>query len=173
MATVYLIHFNQAYKHARRIGRRSTGAAMRGRSKSDAGASASVECPKAKALASDKSAHQSHIIPSYERIQMRNKNSTTQRSKSKQANTGVAPSDSTMIRLKSDYPGLGFKRGTEIGLQPVNVKALDPAWLVAVRVGNDVLIGHPYTIDETQFGLASPTIFNFSDVEVLGELAAA
>lgn len=80
--------------------------------------------------------------------------------------------NSTTIRLKSDIPGLGFKRGTEIGLQPADINALDPTWLVAVRSGSDVLIGHPYTIDEDQFALAEPKVFKFSDVEILGELAA-
>jgi len=79
----------------------------------------------------------------------------------------------TTIRLERDYPGLGFKPETEIVLRPVNALGLDPTWLVAVRVGNDVLIGHPYMVDERQFALAQPTtVFDFSDVQILGELAA-
>ena len=107
---------------------------------------------------------------------MHGKNSTVLRStdaNSANAETVVAKNGLTVIELTRDYPGLGFKSGTEIGLSPVNVMAFDPTWPIAIRVGDQVLIGHPYTIDEQRFALAQPMVFNLADVEILGELAAA
>jgi len=117
---------------------------------------------------------------------MPRKNNTTRRSQTKKANAGVSAEISaahsqnleqnglSVIELPRDYPALSFRRGKEIAVSPANPNTLtDPANLIVVRVGADVLIGHPYAIDEGRFALAQPvTIYQLSEVEVLGELAA-
>jgi hypothetical protein len=99
-------------------------------------------------------------------------NNTTRKSQAKNAKAGETKNEMTRVKLPKDYPALGFRRGKEVILEPGNADTLlDPTNLIAVRVGADVLFGHPYAIDEHHFALAQPTtVFDSSDVEVLGEL---
>lgn len=119
-------------------------------------------------------------------VTMPRKNNTTRGPKTKKANADVSTELSAaysqnlaqnglrVLELPRDYPALSFRCGKEIAVSPANPNTLtDPANLIVVRFGADVLIGHPYAIDEGRFALAQPiTIYQLSEVEVLGELAA-
>jgi hypothetical protein len=98
------------------------------------------------------------------------KNTTTRKNQSAKARA-FAAQGFTPLELERDYPGFG-KRGDVFGLSPITADecALDD--LVAVRVGDDVMLGHLYPVNDEQIGLASPVVMKRDDVKVLGRIAA-
>jgi hypothetical protein len=98
--------------------------------------------------------------------------STTHRKSQSAKARAFAQQGFTPLELERDYPGFGFKAGDAFGLEPVNVAESQPDDFIAVEVGGDVVIGHPYYISDDQFALASPVVLNRDEVKVLGRIAA-